>query len=68
MVEYDPKFETTGPDGKKIKGLAYQRQKYIEAKNKLNHGIDPPAEQDQEMAERKATQFVADFVKDYVKE
>ena len=66
MLEYDPKFETTGPDGKKINRIAYQRQKYIEARNKLNHGIDPPAEQ--ETAERKATSFVADFVMDYLKE
>ena len=64
---YDPKFETIGLDGKKIGSLAYHRQKYVEAKNKLNKGIDPLLEKDMEKAERKRTPFVSDFIDEFIK-
>lgn len=63
---YDPKFETVGPDGKKIGSLAYHRQKYTEAKNKLHKGIDPLLEKDIAKIERKHTPFVADFVDEFI--
>lgn len=63
---YDPKFETVGPDGKKIGSLAYHRQKYIEARNKLHKGIDPLLEKDTAKAERKRTPFVSDFVDEFI--
>jgi len=67
LGHYDPEFETTGPDGKKIGSLAYHRQKYIEAKNKLAKGVDPLGEKEQAKTERKQTPTVADFIaKEYI--
>lgn len=48
LGNYDPKFETTGQDGKKMGSLAYHRQKCAEARSLLVQGIDPlDAEKDQ---------------------
>ena len=66
LGSYDPKFEAVAPDGKKIGSLAYHRNKYIEAKNKLTRGIDPLLEKDTAKTERKRTPFVADFVNDFI--
>jgi len=65
---YDPKFETVGLDGKKVGSLAYHRQKYIEAKNKLHKGIDPLLERETSKAERKQAPLISDFVDEFIRD
>lgn len=67
LGHYDPAFETTGPDGKKMGSLAFYRAKFIEAKNKVNAGIDPLSEQEAAKEERRKAPTIADLCDEYIK-
>ena len=64
LGSYDPGFETTGQDGKKIKSLAYHRNKYIEARNEVCKGNDPVGEKETVKIARKQMPLMVDFCKD----
>lgn len=68
LGKYDPNFEVIGTDGKKIKSLAYHRNKYTEAKNKVNKGIDPLLEKDTEKAERQKMPFIPELCSEYIEQ
>lgn len=67
LGHYDPVFEAIGPDGKKIGSLAYHRNKFVEAKNKVNAGIDPVTEKETEKEERRKAPTVSDLCGEYIK-
>lgn len=66
LGSYDPEFKTVGENGKEVKSLAYHRQKFTEAKNKLNKGIDPLQEKDATDIERKIIPFMTDHCSEYI--
>lgn len=66
LGSYDPKFEATGVDGKKMGSIAYHRQKCAEARNILSKGIDPLAEKEQAAEARRNAFTVDDLIKEYI--
>ena len=66
LGHYDPKFEFTAKDGTTKKSLAYHRQKYIEAKNKVNQNIDPLFEKVTNKAKRLGMPTMSEFFSDYI--
>ncbi len=64
LGSYDPDFVTSEQDGKKIKSLAYHRNKYIEARNEVGKGNDPLGAKETAKIARKQMPLFQDFCKD----